>query len=245
LLPAHSKSLAQLEINMSGTIIIVGAGPGVSMAVAERFGAERFSVALVARNRQRLDSGIEALRRKGITASAFPADAADPASLRSAIENVRVQLGSISVLHWNAYGGGEAGDLAVTDLSIVRGVFDVAIVGLLAAIQESLPDLRSSKNGAVLVTNGAYGEMTPQMDSYVVSHKTMGIALANAAKSKLVGLLAERLKSEGVYVGEVTIAATIKGSAYDHGDATLVPAVVADRFWEIYQARDQIRARVS
>jgi short-subunit dehydrogenase len=230
---------------MSGTIIIVGAGPGVSTAVAEKFGAEGFSVALIARNRERLDSGIEALRHKGITASAFPADAADPMGLRSAIENVRAQLGPISILHWNAYGGGDAGDLAVTDLAIVRGLFDIAIVGLLAAVQESLPDLRSSKHGAVLITNGAYGDMTPQMDSYVVSHKAMGIALANAAKSKLVGLLAERLKRESVYVGEVTIAATIKGTPYDHGDATLSPAVVADRFWELYQARDPIRARIS
>jgi hypothetical protein len=148
-------------------------------------------------------------------------------------------------LHWNAFGGGEAGDLAVADLSIVRGLFDIAVVGLLAAVQESLPDLRGSKHGAVLITNGAYGDLTPQMDSYVVSQKTMGIALANAAKSKLVGLLAERLKRESVYVGEVTIAATVKGSSYDHGDATLSPAVVADRFWELYQARGEVRARVS
>jgi len=230
---------------MSGTIIIVGAGPGVSTAVAEKFGAEGFSVALIARNRQRLDSAVEALGHKGITASAFPADAADPTGLRSAIDSVRAQLRPISILHWNVFGGGEAGDLAVTDLAIVRGLFDIAIVGLLAAVRESLPDLRSSKTGAVLITNGAYGDLTPQMDSYVVSHKTMGIALANAAKSKLVGLLAERLKSEGVYVGEVTIASTIKGSAFDHGDAALSPVVVADKFWELYQARDQIRARVS
>src|SRR5579862_9619381 len=136
---------------MSGTIIIVGAGPGVSTAVAEKFGAEGFSVALIARNRQRLDSAVEALGHKGITASAFPADAADPTGLRSAIDSVRAQLRPISILHWNVFGGGEAGDLAVTDLAIVRGLFDIAIVGLLAAVRESLPDLRSSKTGAVLI----------------------------------------------------------------------------------------------
>jgi hypothetical protein len=40
---------------------------------ARSIGAEGFSVALIARNRQRLDSGMEALRHKGITASAFAA----------------------------------------------------------------------------------------------------------------------------------------------------------------------------
>ena len=34
---------------MAKTLVIVGYGPGVSAAMAERFGAEGFSVALVAR----------------------------------------------------------------------------------------------------------------------------------------------------------------------------------------------------
>ena len=35
---------------MSKTIVVVGFGPGISTAVAEKFGAGGFSVALVARN---------------------------------------------------------------------------------------------------------------------------------------------------------------------------------------------------
>ena len=35
---------------MSKTIVIVGFGTGISTAVAEKFGAEGFSVAIVARN---------------------------------------------------------------------------------------------------------------------------------------------------------------------------------------------------
>ena len=49
------------------------------------------------------------------------------------------------------------------------------------------------------------------MDAYAVGTKSMGLALANAAKHKLVGLLAQRLKDDGVYVGEVMIAGVIKG----------------------------------
>jgi NADP-dependent 3-hydroxy acid dehydrogenase YdfG len=233
------------EIWMSNTIVIVGFGPGVSTAVAERFGAAGFSVALIARNRGRLDAGIGALRSKGIAVAAFPADAADPIALRAAIEQVRTQFGAISVVHWNAYGGGEAGDLAVAELDTLRGIFDVAIVGLVALVQELLPDLRSSQEGAILVTNGAYGDMTTQMDEYVVSKKVMGIALANAAKSKLVGLLAQRLKRDNVYVGEVTIAATVRGSAFDQGDGTIAPSMVAEEFWKLYRARHQIRARIN
>jgi hypothetical protein len=131
-----------------------------------------------------------------------------------------------------------------TDPAEVRGVFDVAVVGLLAAVQEALPDLKGTGQGAVLVTNGAFGEINPQIDRYATSSKVMGLALANAAKHKLVGLLSQRLKDDDVYVGEVMVAGLIKGTGSDSG-ATIEGSVVADKFWELYQARGEIRARVS
>ena len=62
-----------------------------------------------------------------------------------------------------------------------------------------------------------------------------------AAKAKLVGLLAQRLKGNGIYVGEVTIARAIKGTPTEN----VKGATVADKFWELYRARDEVRARVS
>jgi NAD(P)-dependent dehydrogenase (short-subunit alcohol dehydrogenase family) len=230
---------------MSKTILVVGFGPGISTAVAERFGAAGFSVAIVARNEERLAAGVQALKAKGLDAAAFPADASDPASIRAAIGKARAALGPITVIHWNAYGGAEAGDLMTTDPATVRGVFDVAVVGLLAAVQEALPDLKSTDRGAVLVTNGAFGENTPQIDAYATSLKVMGLALANAAKHKLVGLLAQRLKADGVYVGEVMVAGIIKGSAWDNNAGTIESTAVASQFWDLYEARGEIRARVS
>jgi NADP-dependent 3-hydroxy acid dehydrogenase YdfG len=229
---------------MSKTIVVVGYGPGISTAVAEKFGAEGFSVALVARNEDRLAAGVQALKANGVAAAAFPADAANPAAIRAAIARASAELGPIGVLHWNAYGGVEAGDLLITDPAMVRGLFNVAVVGLLAAVQEALPDLKSAKDGAVLVTNGAFGEITPQTDEVAVGMKTMGVALANAAKYKLVGLLAQRLKGDGVYVGEVMVAGVIKGTAWANADA-IEPSVVANKFWDLYQARSEVRARVS
>lgn len=228
---------------MSKTIVVVGFGPGISTGVAERFGAAGFSVALVARSQERIASGVEGLKAKGIAAVACQADAGDPASIRAAIRKARAEFGPITVIHWNAISGSAAGDLLTSDPASVRSVFDVAIVGLLAAVQEALPDLRSTGEGAVLVTNGAFGEMTAQMDEYATSLKAMGIGLANAAKSKLVGLLSQRLKGDGIYVGEVTVAGTIKGTPWDTGNS-IEPSTVADKFWQLYQARAEVRARV-
>ncbi len=206
-------------------------------------------MALVARNEERLAAGVEELTARGITAMAFKADAGDPAAIRGAIVKARKELGPISVLHWNAHGGNEARDLVPTDPAIVRGIFDIAIVGLLAAVQEALSDLREAKVGAILVTNGAAAEIDPHMDAFVTGSnasglKLMGIAVANAAKDKLVGMLAEQFKDEGVYVGQVMIAGTIKGTAWTSPDS-IDPSVVAETFWQLYNDRSTTRARIA
>jgi NADP-dependent 3-hydroxy acid dehydrogenase YdfG len=230
---------------MPKTIVVVGFGPGISTAVAERFAAEGFSVALVARNAARLAEGVARLRARGVAAGAFPADAGDPAAIAAAVDKARSELGPITVIHWNAFSGGQAGDLLTAAPAAARGVFDVAVVGLLAAVRQALPDLKSAGDGAVLVTNGAFGELSPQMDAYAVSLQAMGLAVANAAKHKLVGLLAQRLKDDGVYVGEVMVAGAVKGTASDTGGRAIEGSAIADRFWRLYRARAEARARIA
>ncbi|HEY1710722.1 MAG TPA: SDR family NAD(P)-dependent oxidoreductase [Rhizomicrobium sp.] len=230
---------------MPKTIVVVGFGPGISTAVAERFGREGFSVALVARNAGRLEVGMAALKAKGIAAAAVPADASDPASIRGAIAKARAALGPITAIHWNAYSGAGIADIATTDPVALCRVFDVGITGLLSAVQEAMQDLVPAKDGAVLVTNGAFGELNPQVDASAIAMNSTGVALANAAKAKLVGLLSERLKQDGVYVGEVTVAGMVKGTPFDNGNATIDPATIAGNFWELYKARSEVRARVS
>lgn len=229
---------------MSKTIAVVGFGPGVSSAVADRFGAAGFQVALIARSAERLEAGVAALEARGIPAAAFPADASHPAAIRAALGDVRAKLGPVSVLHWNAIGGTGAGDLLAAGEADVRGLFDVAVGGLLAAVQEALPDLKSAGDGAVLVTNGAFGDLSPQMDAFAVKREAMGVAVANAAKHKLVGLLAERLKGEGVFVGEVVIAGAVKGTPWAPAGEGIAPAAIAQKFFDLYEARAEARARV-
>jgi NADP-dependent 3-hydroxy acid dehydrogenase YdfG len=230
---------------MPKTIVVVGFGPGISTAVAEKFGAEGFSVALVARNQERLDAGVKALEAKGVTAAAFAADAGDLASIGAAIGKARDRFGPVTAIHWNAYSGGEVGDLLAADPKAVGKIFDVAVVGLLGAVQAALPDLKSSGEGAVLVTNGAFGQINPQIDAMVVGMKTMGVGLANAAKNKLVGMLAQQLKAEGVYVGEVMVAGAVKGTAFAAGGDGIESAAIAGKFWDLYQGRDEVRALIS
>jgi len=229
---------------MPKTIVICGYGPGVSKAVAEKFGAERFQLALVARTADKLAAGVTALRAKGIKASAFTADLSDPMSVREVVKKVQAALGPISVVVWTAANGG-AGDLAMADAAATRGVLDVAVTCLLAAVQEALPDLRQEKDAAILVTNGGLGRFDPRADALAVQRNSMGLSVANAAKHKLVGVLAVKLKPENIYVGEVMILGNVKGSASDDGRATVDSAAVAGKLWELYQARDAVTADIA
>ena len=220
---------------MKKVIVVVGYGPGISKAVAEKFGAEGFSVALVARNRARLDAGVAELKAKGIEAAAFTADAGKPAEVAAAVAAAREKLGSIASLQWTAYGAG-GGDLTAAPIDEVRGVFDVAIVGLPAALQAALPDLRAAK-GSLLITNGGLGLFEPAIDKVAVGWGAMGLAMANSAKHKLAGLLAVKLGADGVHVGEVMVNGAVKGTAFDNGSATIEPAAVANAFWKLHAER--------
>lgn len=227
---------------MTKTIIIAGFGPGISTAVAERFGREGFQLALVGRSQARLDAGVAALTAKGFKARAFTADLSDSAQARQVVRKVRDAMGPITVLQWTAYASA-AGDLLSSDEAAVHAALGIATTSLLAAVQEALPDLRKQPDGAVLVTNGGLGYFDAKIDAMAAQWGSMGLALANAAKHKLVGLLAEKLRGQ-VYVGEVVVLGIVKGTAFDSGKAVIEASTVAARFWDLYVARKDVSAQV-
>ncbi len=229
---------------MTKTILVCGYGSGISDAVANKFGAEGFSVALVARSPDKLAAGVAALAAKGVKAQAFPADLGDAAAVTRMVSEVRASLGPITVLHYNAYAG-LAGDLTTASPADLRGAFDVGVTGLVAAVQAALPDLRTQKDAAVLVTGGGLAFYDAKLDAMAVQWNAMGLAVAKAAQHKVVGLLAEKLRADGIYVGEVVVLAMVKGTVFDSGGATLEASTVAAKFWELYGARAETSTNVS
>jgi NADP-dependent 3-hydroxy acid dehydrogenase YdfG len=228
---------------MPKTIMVCGYGPGISKAVAEKFGAEGFSVALVGRSADKLAVGVKALEAKGVKAAAVTADFGDPATAREAVKKTRAALGPVTVLQWSAYDGG-AGDLTTADAAAIRRGLDVGITGFLATVQEALPDLRKEKDAAVLVTNGGLGYIDAKVDAGGVQFNAMGLSVVNAAKNKLVGLLSQKLASDKIYVGQLTVLGAVKGGLFDDGRATLEAATIAGKFWDLYKARAEVRAEI-
>lgn len=221
---------------MAKTILVCGHGPGISDAVARRFGAEGFTVGLVARSRDKLGTATMRLQQKGVKAIAFPADLGDARAAREVVARASANLGPITVLHWNV-SARLAGDLADADPADLGRALDVAAVNLLVAVQAALPEMKKQPDAAVLVTGGAFAHYDPKVDAMAVQWNSMGLAVGKAAQHKLVGLLAARLEREKVFVGEVTVMGMVKGTAFDAGQATIEPASVAEKFWELYRAR--------
>ena len=226
---------------MSKTILVAGYGVGISKAVAEKFASEGLSVALVARNAEKVAAGAKALEAKGAKAAGFTADLSDPKSIADMVAKARA-LGPIHVLQWTAYSG-DAGNMLEADAAAIHRALDVATIGLSAAVRAALPDLKETK-GSVLVTNGGLGYFDPKVDAGAVQWNAMGLAVANSAKHKLVGLLAEKLRPEGVYVGEVMVLGPVKGTVFDQGNAAIEATTVANKFWELHTSRKDVTANV-
>ena len=227
---------------MKKTLIVAGYGPGISKAVAERFGKDGFAVAIVGRTEARLKEGVKELSAQGVEAKAFAGDLSGPDSARQVVARVRKELGPVHILHWNAYLPG-AGDLTSADPKELRPVLEIATGSLSAAVQEALPDLKAHR-GAVLVTNGGFGLLNPEIDAMAATYNAMGLAIANSAKEKLVRLLHHKLKPHGVFVGEVMVTGLVKGTVFDQGNATLEPAAIAEKFWMLNRDRNDFAVTI-
>lgn len=208
-------------------IAVCGYGPGISAAVGARFAREGFAVARIS--------------RKGT--DGYACDLGDAAACATTIAKIRAELGPVTVVHYNA-APAIAGDLLAASPAELRAVFDVAVGGLVAVVQAAYADLQAQPESAVLVTGGGLAFAEPQLDGAAVALGAMGLALAKAAQHKLAGLLAEKLRKDGIYVGEVVVQAAVKGTA-NARNATLTADEVAAKFWELYALRTARTATIS
>jgi short-subunit dehydrogenase len=230
---------------MKKTIVVCGYGSGISHAVARKFSTEGFQLALVARDAKKLADAAQSFASGGAIARAFPCDLADSSAIAPLIANVRETLGPITVLHWNAHSS-LAGDLIRADVADLRTTLGLGVFNLVSAVQLALPDMRdAASSAAILITGGGYALYEPQLDRMAAKFGSMGLAVTKAAQHKLTGVLHHKLKDEGIYVGEVTVLGLVKGTAHDRGNATIEAAAVAERFWEIYNARAEAWSSVT
>jgi len=112
------------------SLVIVGAGPNLGLAVARRFGREGFSVGLVSRTQAKLDDLAAQLEGEGITAAGAAADIRDADALAAAIEALAGRLGEVEVLEYSPLPAREfMKPILETTVDDVRGPLEFSVLG--------------------------------------------------------------------------------------------------------------------
>ncbi|MBG6216277.1 NADP-dependent 3-hydroxy acid dehydrogenase YdfG [Arthrobacter sp. CAN_A6] len=217
------------------TIAIIGAGSGLGAAVARRFGAEGFSVALISRNQGRLDALAEELGKDGVHAKGFTADVRNPASISSALEQATETLGPIEVLQYSPLPQKDfmRPVLETTPADLV-GPIEFSIYGPVAAVHQVVPGMRflGENRGTILFVNGG--------SAVKPGRNVTGTSVAFAGQAAYAELLHEVLGEEGIQVSQLIIGGRIIA-----GDPEKDPDVLAGILWDLHIRRDRFRHQVS
>jgi NADP-dependent 3-hydroxy acid dehydrogenase YdfG len=137
------------------SIVIVGAGPNLGMAVARRFGREGFAVGLVSRTQEKLDGLAAELESEGLTAAGAAADIRDSTALAAGIRSLAGRLGEVEVLEYSPLPAREfMKPILETSVDDVRGPLEFSVLGAVAATRAVLGPMRAAGRGTILFTTG-------------------------------------------------------------------------------------------
>ncbi|MGW2326487.1 SDR family NAD(P)-dependent oxidoreductase [Streptomyces sp. NPDC001700] len=140
---------------MFKVIAVFGAGTGLGVAVARRFGREGFRVALVARRKDRLNALTEQLAGEGIEAAAFSADLSEPAEAPALVEAIRDHFGRIDVVEYGPISGNQGfTPAAKLDAATLEDLSPLLLYTPVEVIQALLPEWTERGDGAFLLTQG-------------------------------------------------------------------------------------------
>jgi NADP-dependent 3-hydroxy acid dehydrogenase YdfG len=222
------------------TIAIVGAGPQLGLAIARTFGSHGFNVALIARNRTKLDGLVDQLTADGVKAAAFVADVLERDALTQALKDAAEHLGGIDVLEYSPVGTFGSTVLTVpseTDPAHVQHEIEFQLYGAITATKAVLPAMREAGAGTLLYTTGA-GSVEP----------VPMVANVNAAAAALrnwVINLHNELTGTGIQAAHIAIDVSIGSSdAVVPGFPTAPAEAIAPVYWEMHTTHRDDAERV-
>ncbi|RMD88380.1 MAG: SDR family NAD(P)-dependent oxidoreductase [Alphaproteobacteria bacterium] len=166
---------------------ILGVGPGNGLALARRFAAGGYEIALLSRNEDKLAHYAAQLGG----AATFVCDARDPGSVKSAFAAVAERLGPVKVLCHNA-GAGSWAVPEETTVPDMEASFRTNALGLLVAAQAVFPGMIETGGGAIMVTGATASRRG--------GPKTTAFAAAKAAQRSLAQSLARHWGPKGIHV---------------------------------------------
>lgn len=207
------------------TIAIIGAGPGLGLSLAKKFGEKGFKVAAIARNPEKLGMIISELNKLNIETKSYVADVTDLPALKQALQAAKQDFGHIDVLEYSPYSGpGIFRHVLETTPENVLEQVNGHILPAILAVNEVLPDMIKNRSGAILFTTGL-SAMFP-----LPSIGNVGIVMSGL-RNYATNLYNE-LKEKGIYVGHLSIGTFIQaGTAGD-------PDHIAEAWYDLYEKKN-------
>ncbi|MGW6055419.1 SDR family NAD(P)-dependent oxidoreductase [Streptomyces sp. NPDC055189] len=211
------------------TFALVGAGPGLGLATARRFGRAGHSIALIARHAGHLEQLARTLREDGLRTRGYTADVLDPDALTTALTAAADELGAIEVLQYSPVPRADfmkpVLDTTIADLDAPLAF---SVKGPLTCVNAVLPGMRALGRGTLLFVNGG---------SAVRPHpERAGTSIAFAAESAYAAMLHDALAAEDIHAAQLIVPGAIRPDA-EHSS----PTALAERLYGMHLERDGFR----
>jgi short-subunit dehydrogenase len=200
-------------------LLLVGAGPGLGLAVARRFAVGGYRLTLVARNIDGLGDLAVSLSDTGAEIDTIMADASDPEGIRARMSELYRGADAPGVIVYNAVMGAPDRLLSAS-VADLQNAYAVDVISAIVLAQVSAPSMRAAGRGTMLVTGGGFA------DHPIPALAT--ISLGKAALRSAATMLGADLAPDGIRVATLTIAGQI-------GDAgtPFAPERIAERYWDV------------
>ena len=212
---------------MTKVAVVAGVGPGNGAAIARRFAAAGYKVAMLARGRDAVD----ALATE-IGARAFVCDVTSAESVAAAFAAIRAELGEVEVLVYNA-GGGVFADVEHITPAEFEASWRVNAYGALLCSQAVIPAMKAAGRGAIVFIGATASRRG--------GPRSAAFAPAKSAQRALAESMARSLWPAGIHValivvdGVVDLART-RARLPDKPDSFFIkPVGVAETVYQLSQ----------
>jgi NAD(P)-dependent dehydrogenase (short-subunit alcohol dehydrogenase family) len=179
--------------------LITGGNQGLGLVIARKYIEAGASIAICARDANRLRQAEEQLRpliSPEQSLIAHPADVANVADVKAMVTAVIGQLGRIDILVNNAGIYGPMGNIEDVDWQEWMRAIEVNLCGSVLMCRAVLPHFRSSRKGGKIVqlSGGGAAKPLPRFSAYAVS---------KAAIVRFVETLSEEVKQDKIQVNAI------------------------------------------
>ena len=185
-----------MEISLKGrTAVITGGSRGLGAAMAKALAGAGAQVALIARDRERLEQVRDEIRGMPAVAELFVADVTREDQVAAAAEAIRARFGNPQILVNNA-GINIRKNLVEFTLDEFRSVLDASLISTFLLCRAFVPGMQGTGYGRILNLTS------------IMSHVSLpGRAAYSSAKAALLGFtraLALELAAEGITVNGIS-----------------------------------------